>query len=56
MARKVSFRLESLALIGVFLILRFLFSVTNTVFWDPIGSWTLRGTARIPVVSSYRAV
>ena len=25
------------------LILQFLFSTTNTVFWDPIGSWTLRG-------------
>ena len=49
------FRMELALINDVLYIFRFVFSATNTVFWDPIGSWTLRGTAHIPVVSSYRA-
>ena len=41
-----------LALINDVLILQLLFS--TTVFWDPSGSWTLRGAVRIPVISRYR--
>ena len=38
------------------LMLHFQFSTKkHRLLWDPLGSWTLRGTVRIPVKSSYRA-
>ena len=47
--------MELASINDVFILQCLFFSTTHNVFWDPIGSWTLRGTVRIPVVSSYRA-